>query len=257
MLNFFRKIRQQLATKNNVVKYLRYAVGEILLVVIGILIAVQINNWNRERLNTAKAQTYQKFLLRDLEIESKNIHGFKNFEALIKKAGVAGLKEIEHKNLNQVFETIKGLPSRRTFIVPRSTYDDLISTGNIALFVDPDLRDAIINHYQKLEYTREVIEKNNSHFVDRIIFPGLSALEMPELLDPDMLNFYNQNDRDFLKNIKGLYTDYTNTKAEEKIKKRKTANLIHLRLSLATLAESLARRALEDTQKLKTILTNP
>jgi hypothetical protein len=49
MLPFFRKIRWQLAKDNQFLKYGRYAIGEIVLVVIGILIALQINNWNEEK----------------------------------------------------------------------------------------------------------------------------------------------------------------------------------------------------------------
>jgi len=49
MIRFFRNIRQKLAAENKVMAYLRYAIGEILLVVIGILIALQINNWNEHR----------------------------------------------------------------------------------------------------------------------------------------------------------------------------------------------------------------
>jgi len=49
MLRFFRQIRQRVLTENKFSKYLLYAVGEILLVVIGILIALQIDNWNEER----------------------------------------------------------------------------------------------------------------------------------------------------------------------------------------------------------------
>ena len=49
MLRFFSKMRYKLAVENRVAKYLRYAVGEILLVVIGILIALQVNNWNDRR----------------------------------------------------------------------------------------------------------------------------------------------------------------------------------------------------------------
>lgn len=49
MLKFFRKIRQDLMGKNQRAKYLKYAIGEIALVVIGILIALQINNWNENR----------------------------------------------------------------------------------------------------------------------------------------------------------------------------------------------------------------
>ena len=51
MINFFRKIRKQLADDNKPVKYFRYAIGEIVLVVIGILIALQINTWNNNRIN--------------------------------------------------------------------------------------------------------------------------------------------------------------------------------------------------------------
>jgi len=46
MINFFRKIRKQLADDNKPLKYMRYAIGEIVLVVVGILIALSINNWN-------------------------------------------------------------------------------------------------------------------------------------------------------------------------------------------------------------------
>lgn len=49
MINFFRNIRRQLANENKFQKYFRYAFGEILLVVIGIIIALQLNNWNDNR----------------------------------------------------------------------------------------------------------------------------------------------------------------------------------------------------------------
>ena len=49
MIKFFRKIRQKLLSENNFGKYLLYALGEILLVVIGILIALQVNNWNESK----------------------------------------------------------------------------------------------------------------------------------------------------------------------------------------------------------------
>ena len=50
MIPFFRKIRKKMADDNKPLKYFRYAIGEIVLVVIGILIALQINNWNERRL---------------------------------------------------------------------------------------------------------------------------------------------------------------------------------------------------------------
>ena len=62
MINFFRKIRKKLADDNKPLKYMRYAIGEIVLVVIGILIALQINNWNESR----KINTREKNLLIEL-----------------------------------------------------------------------------------------------------------------------------------------------------------------------------------------------
>ena len=49
MINFFRKIRKKMADDNKPMKYMRYAIGEIVLVVVGILIALSINNWNQQR----------------------------------------------------------------------------------------------------------------------------------------------------------------------------------------------------------------
>ena len=56
MIKFFRKIRQNLLSEDKTVKYLKYAIGEIMLVVIGIVIALQINNWNENRKNGIKEQ---------------------------------------------------------------------------------------------------------------------------------------------------------------------------------------------------------
>jgi hypothetical protein len=70
MIPFFRKIRKTLADDNKPIKYLRYAIGEIILVVIGILIALQINNWNQNRIQFKQEQKILLSLKTDF-IESK------------------------------------------------------------------------------------------------------------------------------------------------------------------------------------------
>jgi len=73
MIKFFRKIRQDLLSDGKNRRYLKYAIGEIILVVIGILIALQINNWNEQRkIRIAEKQLYQR-ILTDLQVDEHKI----------------------------------------------------------------------------------------------------------------------------------------------------------------------------------------
>lgn len=67
MTPFFRKLRKQLADDNKPLKYIRYAIGEIVLVVIGILIALSINNWNQDQQNKKLELTILKSLLTEFQ----------------------------------------------------------------------------------------------------------------------------------------------------------------------------------------------
>ena len=67
MINFFKKIRKKLLSKNKLGSYVIYAVGEIILVVVGILIALQINNWNESRKQRLHEIELVKLLITDLE----------------------------------------------------------------------------------------------------------------------------------------------------------------------------------------------
>ncbi|TXG38725.1 DUF6090 family protein [Seonamhaeicola maritimus] len=79
MIKFFRNIREKLLYEGKTSKYLKYAIGEIVLVVIGILIALQINNLNEER-NTKKIkQVYYKQLLQDFEEDKNHIKKCKKY----------------------------------------------------------------------------------------------------------------------------------------------------------------------------------
>ena len=75
MLRFFRQIRQRLLTENRFSKYLLYAVGEILLVVIGILIALQINNWNEDRKYAAALRVVLQNVHEEIELNTNYLDG--------------------------------------------------------------------------------------------------------------------------------------------------------------------------------------
>ena len=89
MISFFRKIRKKLADDNQFFKYSRYAIGEIVLVVIGILIALSINNWNEERkLDVVKQKTFK-----NLQIEiNKSLANLR----MLKKGKLKVVSAIDH-----------------------------------------------------------------------------------------------------------------------------------------------------------------
>ena len=68
MIKFFRHIRKSLLMENKTTKYFKYAIGEIVLVVIGILIALQINNWNEHRKLNIRADVYVNKIINDYKI---------------------------------------------------------------------------------------------------------------------------------------------------------------------------------------------
>ena len=81
MIKFFRQIRRKLIDAGNLKRYLIYAIGEILLVMIGILLALQVNNWNESNRLAASKITYLKEIRNDLVQDSLSIsvviHKFK------------------------------------------------------------------------------------------------------------------------------------------------------------------------------------
>jgi len=73
MIKFFRKIRQKLLSENKFSKYLLYAIGEIILVVFGILIALQINNWNQDKIDSKIEKELLSELLENLSINTERL----------------------------------------------------------------------------------------------------------------------------------------------------------------------------------------
>lgn len=87
MIRFFRSIRQRLLEENRFTRYMLYAIGEIILVVVGILIALQINNWNEDRKLRHKQVDLINALILDLNAKmEENIGDLKIGERLMAKA---------------------------------------------------------------------------------------------------------------------------------------------------------------------------
>ena len=111
MLRFFRKIRFDLMEKNKSGKYLKYAIGEIVLVVIGILIALQINNWNENQKLKKEETKLLNALVKEIESNSAVVDSTINDNDTILKISSKYLKTgLTNPNFNLTpFERIRSL----------------------------------------------------------------------------------------------------------------------------------------------------
>ncbi|WP_296380301.1 hypothetical protein [Winogradskyella sp.] len=134
-------------------KYFKYAIGEIILVVIGILIALQISDWNVNRLNDNLESQYYIRLLEDLKEESAIIQATLNYSTQVSlhaKNAIAVFENSEEMNSNPV-DNLVDMYQASQMQDPNSatsTYRELIATGQINLIQNESLKTALIRYYE-------------------------------------------------------------------------------------------------------------
>ncbi|KAA3641408.1 MAG: hypothetical protein DWP95_06895 [Proteobacteria bacterium] len=177
MINFFRKIRKNLLNEGKTGRYLKYAIGEILLVVIGILIALQINNWNQELNNRHKERVYLKRLVSDLEQQDQLLDEHLGYEHDYSNMGQDVLRfYATNKTFYEPHETLpklSKLTERRTFNPIMNTFQELIATGNIELISNEGTKINVTNYYHELQRVTLVVGYNNIHIIDGIYQPEI------------------------------------------------------------------------------------
>jgi hypothetical protein len=171
MINFFRHIRKTLISENKMGKYFKYAIGEILLVVIGILIALQLNTW-KENIDIKESKEVNlQSLEQDLRDDLKALKRldsilFSEFREELEKnnrlqknsATLDTLISISKNEFSPFVQSFDGFN--------QSTYESLINTGEIALFSNEfknDLSELAINQD---EATRTI----QDHFIAYLAF---------------------------------------------------------------------------------------
>ena len=152
-------------------KYMLYATGEIVLVVIGILIALQINNWSQSQKEKKIEANYLKNITADLKEQLTSIEVQMAYERSYYEATS---RIIDFYNKNQefsldstFFKDASFITERKTFVITDPTYTDLISSGNITIIKNKGPKDRLLTYYQDLERVEKVIQNNNSLLTDQ------------------------------------------------------------------------------------------
>lgn len=178
MIKFFRNIRQNLLMENLPTgqagktskpaspagRYFFYALGEIILVVIGILIALQINNWNQEKIGHNLERVYLQNLIGDLESQLLELERQRNNAQFVKEALKRVTANINNgfseADLTQYNQDMQSIVITRTLNLYDATFQDLKSTGNMNLISNETLKQDILNYFQLSNRDVYVIRKN-------------------------------------------------------------------------------------------------
>ncbi|MEM8507321.1 MAG: DUF6090 family protein [Bacteroidota bacterium] len=159
MAKFFRRIRQKLLSKSKFSNYLLYALGEIILVVLGILLALQINTWSTEKSNRAREQLYLRDYLTDLErnlseldrVITKSNRTLSATDSLLRYAkGMVKIKDsskIEYLVMESVNYTL--------FLSQEGTINDIFGSGDLALILNDSIRKSMVNWSSELKFLTE------------------------------------------------------------------------------------------------------
>ena len=164
MIRFIRQIRRNSLKESNSRWYLIYALGEIFLVVAGILIALQINNWNEDRKTVKLELQFLRKLHDDLVTDTVYYNGrIQEAESTMKK-----MYEFIHKSyeIQNSLEDYKNLMSQSDwpsvdFILENPTYEELKNTGQLHIFKNTALKNDIVSLYRDQEMAAIHISQMN------------------------------------------------------------------------------------------------
>ena len=194
MINFFRKIRRQLLTQNKVSKYLLYAIGEIVLVVIGILIALSINNWNEQRNSISTQMASVGKLKLDLIADINRFNYLDSIYNSWKKEVDFILSEVltgSRDKLNGPEEYGIGRGSVYYVTLKKTMYNEMINTGIFYQLENQGLENSIAEYYEIAEFELTKLNKDNQNMND--YFLDRSSWEQKNLI---------------FRLIRGRYLDY-------------------------------------------------
>ncbi|MAX71029.1 MAG: hypothetical protein CMC76_08000 [Flavobacteriaceae bacterium] len=180
MTKFFKNIRKSLLNEGKTSKYLKYAIGEIILVVIGILIALQINNWKDYKKNRVEEQQVLKNFKEDLETDKKLLDEFKGKALSYSKSAdtiLLSINEAVPFDPNKFIGHASAIISNIYFESSSSTFDQSLSTGKIDLVENAELRKGLLEYYKltKLNFDDKRISETNQNFVFPEVFSQIVA----------------------------------------------------------------------------------
>ncbi len=189
MIKLFRNIRKRLVAESKFSKYVLYAIGEIILVVIGILIALSINNWNQDRLNKNEAQIYLKAIKTDLNRDTLSLSNLvKNIEKeLTNLEAIKNKLQDERIVIQQNTAFTSSLLSTFSYVPQKTTFDDLKSSGKFNLIENQQIKDTLLSYYNYIDTSILALNTSLIEYSRNSIAPFLMTEYSLEFSYPESL----------------------------------------------------------------------
>lgn len=165
-------------------KYLKYAIGEIILVVIGILIALQINNWNETRKNNEKEIVLVDQLLQDLNQTEADLKDVKDLFLIRANSCVAISQSYwtrKHLSDSLLFN-FSIIMSYRSYKPILGTAVSLVNSGNIDLIQSKKVRKAITNYIESINAHKEDIKRYEESYYRQGVYDFKTEFDSYSLL---------------------------------------------------------------------------
>lgn len=145
---------------------------ELVLLIVGILIALAVNGWIEDRRDAQTERQYLEGIVRDLDRDLTVLKEFADYHQNQVADGVMAYRalrtEPDVKDKEGVAQAVSRLMSRRTLRLSHPTYSNLVGTGNARLIRNVELRDRIVGLYEANERWVAIIDRNNLVFVDQM-----------------------------------------------------------------------------------------
>ncbi|HSR59702.1 MAG TPA: DUF6090 family protein [Robiginitalea sp.] len=173
MIRFLRTLRQRLLAENRVSKYLLYAIGEIVLVMVGILLALQVNTWNEERKERALEQKVLLEIYRSIEKDTSSLNWeYQEFQNVLDAARLIVERLDSDAPYEARLDTAFALISNINVVEANYTaYDRLVSIG-VDLVKNDSLRNGLVSFYDHSRFLKRVENYyENSKYYRTVIYP--------------------------------------------------------------------------------------
>ena len=197
MIKIFRKIRQNLLSKNKFSRYLIYASGEILLVVVGILLALQFNAWSTSNKELVKEEWYLNNILDDLHYQTQSLDIIEEDYEIVIGTAKSILKDYyqqgSFQGIDSLNEKLGSLMYAQFFPNTNNAYQELVSSGQLSLIKNKNLSLEVIDFYLYSADNEEVFKNDLDNIFYPQIYPVLSSL-----VQVDIKPFLKDDDDSYL-----------------------------------------------------------